>query len=93
MPVEDHDRIVADLKAEVEVLKNHRAEYEADCKRVEYFNDLHDKAARQAKVIEKLRERLTSWISETHSNDEHLRNMCLMAEERELEAIEQGEGT
>lgn len=50
--------------------------------------ELKQTIARQARVIEKLKERLTSWISETHPNDEHLRNMCLMVEERELAAIE-----
>lgn len=91
IPVEDHERVVAELKAEIERLKRERAKYEADCKRIEYFDDLHEKLATQARVIEKLKERLTSWISETHPNDEHLRNMCLMVEERELAAIERGE--
>ena len=91
MPVKDHERIVAEKDAEIERLKRERAKYEADCKRIEYFDDLHEKVATQARVIEKLKERLTSWISETHPNDEHLRNMCLMVEERELAAIEKGE--
>lgn len=52
------------------------------------MQNLKETIARQARVIEKLKERLTSWISETHPNDEHLRNMCLMVEERELAAIE-----
>lgn len=56
-----------------------------------YIKTLEQTIARQARVIEKLKERLTSWISETHPNDEHLRNMCLMVEERELAAIEKGE--
>ena len=96
MPVEDHDRIVADLKAEVEVLKNHRAEYEADCKRVEYFNDLHDKAARQAKVIEKLREQRNiengaKWNARglgTVSGISEIEKM-----DAQIAAIKQGEGT
>lgn len=83
------EQTVAELKAEVEVLKNHHAEYEADCKRVEYFNDLHDKAARQAKVIEKLKrytQHRVDCIYRTgvfqYSND------CDCG----LKAIEQGEG-
>lgn len=87
----DHDRLMKEKDAEIERLKRERAKYEADCKRIEYFDDLHEKVATQARVIEKLKERLTSWISETHPNDEHLRNMCLMVEERELAAIEKGE--
>lgn len=89
--MQDLERIVAEKDAEIERLKRERAKYEADCKRIEYFDDLHEKVATQARVIEKLKERLTSWISETHPNDEHLRNMCLMVEERELAAIERGE--
>lgn len=89
--MQDLERIVAEKDAEIERLKRERAKYEADCKRIEYFDDLHEKLATQARVIEKLKERLTSWISETHPNDEHLRNMCLMVEERELAAIERGE--
>lgn len=78
----DHDRIVAELRAEVERVKRFEAALEDAV--IKYRETI----ATQTRVIEKLKERLTSWISETHPNDEHLRNMCLMVEERELEAIE-----
>ena len=51
----DHDRIVAEKDAEIERLKRERAKYEADCKRIEYFDDLHEKVATQKRVIEKLK--------------------------------------
>lgn len=75
---EDHDRIVAEKDAAYNKLDDINMA-------------LNEKIAIQKRVIEKLKERLTSWISETHPNDEHLRNMCLMVEERELAAIEKGE--
>lgn len=73
----DHDRIVAEKDAAYNKLDDINMA-------------LNEKIAIQKRVIEKLKERLTSWISETHPNDEHLRNMCLMVEERELAAIEKG---
>lgn len=54
MPVEDHERIVAQKDAEIERLKRERAKYEADCKRIEYFDDLHEKVATQKRVITEL---------------------------------------
>lgn len=75
MRVEDHERIVAEKDAAYNKLDDINMA-------------LNEKIAIQKRVIEKLKERLTSWISETHPNDEHLRNMCLMVEERELAAIE-----
>lgn len=64
MPVTEHESIVAELKAEVEALKKHKATYEADCKRIEYFDELHEKVARQARVIEKLREQREGFIKD-----------------------------
>lgn len=59
MRVEDHERVVAQKDAEIERLKRERAKYEADCKRIEYFDDLHEKVATQARVIEKLKLAIT----------------------------------
>lgn len=53
--MQDLERIVAEKDAEIERLKRERAKYEADCKRIEYFDDLHEKVATQARVIEKLK--------------------------------------
>lgn len=43
-------------------LTKQRAKYEADCKRIEYFDDLHEKVATQARVIEKLSEKVNACI-------------------------------
>ena len=100
------EQTVAELKAEVEVLKNHHAEYEADCKRVEYFNDLHDKAARQARVIEKLRISMATALELESCGETScpipMRAMCSTPSHKELRKTlleitaieqEQGEGT
>lgn len=52
--ITEKDAEIAELRAKVERLKRERAKYEADCKRIEYFDDLHEKAATQERVIEKL---------------------------------------
>ena len=85
---EDHDRIVADLKAEVEVLKNHRAEYEADCKRIEYFDDLHEKVATQVRVIEKLKLQRGTILHEKYAGFPLLAMNAESDLDKELAAIE-----
>lgn len=42
------------------------------------------------RVREKLTERVTAWVSETHESDEHLRNRLLMAEAKMIDDIENG---
>lgn len=93
MPVTEHESIVAELRAEVERLTRELLQcYQLAESGVWVETGIYEEKIKtistQARVIEKLKERLTSWISETHPNDEHLRNMCLMVEERELAAIE-----
>ena len=86
----DHERIVAEKDAEIERLKRERAKYEADCKRIEYFDDLHEKVATQKRVIEKLK----TYVQ--HRVDCICRAGVLQYSEEcdcGLKAIEQGEGT
>lgn len=94
MRVEDHERVVAQKDAEIERLKRERAKYEADCKRIEYFDDLHEKVATQKRVIEKLKEQRDIELEDNCWDDaltggrpfEQTRAMM----DAEIEAIEKG---
>lgn len=83
----DHDRIVAELRAEVERLKQEQVKYEADCKRIEYFDDLHEKVATQAKLIEKLKEQ-RAMVSSFARSGEYVTDDEIEEMNRELAAIE-----
>ena len=89
----DHDRIVA----------QHEKQFAEYCDRVgddiQHLNKTIARQAREAEVskavIEKLRERIVEWVTQSHSDDEHMMNMCLMVEDRkyqEIAAIERAEG-
>lgn len=90
---------IAELRAEVERLKQHKAKYEDDCKRIEYFDGLHEKVTRQEReaevskaVIEKLREQRNFWIMEAHVVDSFFVDKTIEANEEALAAIERAEG-
>lgn len=93
---QDHDRIVAELKAEIEALK--RSELVNQIKGGQDYGDALDEIAnlkrtlaRRDRVIEKLREQ-----RERYAKD--MQEVCgtpnlYKRDEQELEAVEQGEGT
>ena len=90
--VSDHDRIVAELKAQLEHSETKVGWLLRDNEK--NVSERDAVIAKQAKVIEKLRERIVEWVTQSHSGDEHMMNMCLMVEDRiyqELAAIERGE--
>lgn len=88
LPVTDHDRIVAELKAEIEALK--RSELVNQIKGGQDYGDALDEIAnlkrtlaRRDRVIEKLREQRNA-CNGWHMSEEFM--------DKELEEIEQGEG-
>lgn len=85
----DHDRIVAELKAEIERLKRANQVVPKDAELLALNGKFRDTIARQAKVIEKLREQ-----RERYAKD--MQEVCgtpnlYKRDEQELEAVEQGE--
>lgn len=91
MPVIDHDRIVAELRSEVAQAKREAADAMSGCCDCPMFKAQGKTVARQARVIEKLREQ-----RERYAKD--MQEVCgtpnlYKRDEQELEAIEQGEGT
>lgn len=91
--IRERDKQIAELRAEVKDLKRHKAKYEADCKRIEYFDDLHEKIARQAReaevskaVIEKLNSRLAAFVEyfDAIKNGEYQKNRPFLRDFEEV---------
>jgi hypothetical protein len=83
--IEDHDRIVADLKAEIVRLSRPVSAICTKCGYDKPANLYEQTIARQARVIEKLREQRDKCLEYVSFERSIM--------DKELEAIEQGDGT
>ena len=90
MPVEDHDRIVAEKDAEIASLK---AQLSMTNSNWPHEKGLHEIIARQAKVIEKLTEQRNRAADRHHRQSLAKYREKIAQFEAEITAIEQGEGT
>ena len=89
--IEDHDRIVAELKAEVERLKRANQVVPRDAELLALNGKFRDTIAKQAKVIEKLTEQRNRAADRHHkqSLNKYLERIAKF--ESEIKAIERGE--